>query len=132
MSYIYHCVKSVRIWSFFWSVFSRIRTEYGEIRSISPYSVRMRENTDQKELRIWTLFTQCILKVLWSRFQNLPMCSFKNNALKMLHSDLQNFPVVFPWSLCFSEKVAYFLTNSIVIMFVKKHFVYQKCAYLKN
>ena len=26
---------------------------------ISPYSVRMRENTDQKNLRIWTLFTQC-------------------------------------------------------------------------
>ena len=33
---------------FFWSVFSRIRTEYGEILRISPYSVRMRENTDQK------------------------------------------------------------------------------------
>ena len=33
---------------FLWSVFSRIRTEYGETRSISPYSVRMRENTDQK------------------------------------------------------------------------------------
>ena len=31
----------------FWSVFSRIWTGYGEIRSISPYSVRMRENTDQ-------------------------------------------------------------------------------------
>ena len=30
-----------------WSVFSRIQTEYGEIRSISLYSVRMRENTDQ-------------------------------------------------------------------------------------
>ena len=29
----------------FWSVFSRIRTEYGEMRSISPYSVRMRMQT---------------------------------------------------------------------------------------
>ena len=28
---------------FFWSVFSHIRTEYGEILPISPYSVRMRE-----------------------------------------------------------------------------------------
>ena len=37
---------------FFWSVFSCIRTEYGEIRSISPYSVRMWENRDQKKLRI--------------------------------------------------------------------------------
>ena len=27
--------------------------------SISPYSVRMRENTHQKLLRIWTFFTQC-------------------------------------------------------------------------
>ena len=53
-----HCVKSVQIRSFFWSVFSRIRTEYEEILRISPYSVRMRENTDQKKLRIWTLFTQ--------------------------------------------------------------------------
>ena len=31
----------------FWSVFFRIWTEYGELRSISPYSVQMRENTDQ-------------------------------------------------------------------------------------
>ena len=31
----------------FWSVFPRIWTEYGEIWSISPYSVRIRENTDQ-------------------------------------------------------------------------------------
>ena len=30
-----------------WSVFSLIRTEYGEIQSISPYSVQMRENVDQ-------------------------------------------------------------------------------------
>ena len=43
-----HCVKSVQIRSYFWSEFSRIRTEYGEIRSISPYLVLMRENTDQK------------------------------------------------------------------------------------
>ena len=37
----------VSVFEVFWSVFSRIRTEYGEIRSISSYSVRMRENTDQ-------------------------------------------------------------------------------------
>ena len=28
-------------WEFFWSVFSRIRTEYREIQSISTYSVQM-------------------------------------------------------------------------------------------
>ena len=31
----------------FWSAFSRIWTEYGEIRIISPYSVQMRENADR-------------------------------------------------------------------------------------
>ena len=36
-----HCVKSVRIRSFFWSVFSRIRTEYGP-----------------KKLQIETFYTQ--------------------------------------------------------------------------
>ena len=30
-----------------------------------PYSVRLRENTDQKELRIRTLFTQCADKLSW-------------------------------------------------------------------
>ena len=44
-----HCMKSVQIRRFFWSVFSRIWTEYGEIRSISSYSVQMRENTNQKK-----------------------------------------------------------------------------------
>ena len=52
------CVRSVKIQSFFWLIFSRIRIEYEEIRSISPYSVRIRENTDQKKIRILTLFTQ--------------------------------------------------------------------------
>ena len=51
-----HCVKSVQIRSFFWSVFSCIRTEYGEILLISPYSVRMRKNTDQKKLSIFDTF----------------------------------------------------------------------------
>ena len=52
-----HCVKSVQRQSFFWSAFSRIRTEYGDIFRISPYSVRMRENTDRKKLRLSAIFT---------------------------------------------------------------------------
>ena len=47
-----HCVKSVQIRSFFWSVFSCIRTEYGDLLRKSPYSVQIQENTDQKKLRI--------------------------------------------------------------------------------
>ena len=33
----------------FWSVLSRIRTEYEEILRISSYSFQMRENTDQNK-----------------------------------------------------------------------------------
>ena len=68
---IKHCVKSIQIQSFFWSVFSCIRTEYGEILRISPYSVRMPKNTDQKKLRIWKLFTQWKL-LTESRFSLFP------------------------------------------------------------
>ena len=49
--------ESVQIRSFFRSLFSRIPTKYGEIRSIFPYSVQMQEITDQEKPRIWTLFT---------------------------------------------------------------------------
>ena len=78
---------SVQIRSNFWSVFSCIWTECGEIRSISPYSVRTQENTDQKLLRIWTLFTQCDelinLALIWSKFlkdQLLEINSFSTNV----------------------------------------------------
>ena len=55
----FDCVKRVQIRSFFWSVFSCIRTEFGDLLRKSPYSVRIQENTDQKKLRIWKFFTQC-------------------------------------------------------------------------
>ena len=69
MSYDNQCVKSVQIRSFFWSAFSRIWTEYGDLRSKSPYSVQIRENKDQKKLRIWTIFVQCDLTTLPHRVQ---------------------------------------------------------------
>ena len=73
-----HCVKSVQIRSFFWYIISRIRTEYGEIRSISPYLARMRENTDQKKLRIWTFFAQCNFSFFYSdvSIYQLEFCFF--------------------------------------------------------
>ena len=35
-------------------------SEYGDLLHKSPYSVRIRKNTDQKKLRIRALFTQCV------------------------------------------------------------------------
>ena len=43
MRLLHYCVKSVQIRSFFWSVFSHIRTEYGEILR---YSVSLRIQAD--------------------------------------------------------------------------------------
>ena len=42
-------------------------------RSISPYSVQMLENTDQKKLRIWTHFMQCILKNIFENIASIQM-----------------------------------------------------------
>ena len=44
---------------FFWSVFSRIGTEYGEILLISSYSVQILENTDQKNSE-YAHFLRCV------------------------------------------------------------------------
>ena len=79
--YFFHCVKYLAR-NYAETVFFRklphqeIRWNYGILRSIllrekclnteffplrkSPYSVRIQQNTDQKKLRIWTLFTQCL------------------------------------------------------------------------
>ena len=38
-----HCPKNVRIQSRFWSVFSSIRTEYGDLHRTYPYSARLRK-----------------------------------------------------------------------------------------
>ena len=44
---LHHCVKSVQIRSFSWSVFSRMWTEYGEILRIQPEcgKIRTRKNS---------------------------------------------------------------------------------------
>ena len=70
-TYLPHTAWKVSIFRVFWSVFSRIRTEYGEIRTISPYSVRIPDTEylsvfspnagkyGPGKFRIPTLFTQC-------------------------------------------------------------------------
>ena len=59
LSYSFFCFNHFRVYltltekclypELFWSVFSRILTEYEVIRIISPYSVRMLENTDKNK-----------------------------------------------------------------------------------
>ena len=62
------CGKSLYS-EFSWSVFCRIRTEYGEIQSTSPYSVQMQENTGQKnyEYGLFSRSDRYILEVIGDR-----------------------------------------------------------------
>ena len=71
---------------FFWSVFSCIWTGNRDLRSKSPYSVWMKEKTDQKTLRISTLFTQ------WEFFIELFL--LLNSPYKKTHSTLKFTPAV--------------------------------------
>ena len=72
---------SVQTRSFFSSVFTCIRTEYGDLQSEVQYSVQMWENIDLKKLRIRILFAWCLLLY---------------HALN-LHQ-LRHFKVLFIWS----------------------------------
>ena len=45
-----HCMKIAQIRSFFWSVFSCIRTDYGDLLRKSSYSVRIQENMVLKKI----------------------------------------------------------------------------------
>ena len=97
-------MKYIQIRSFFWSVFSGIRTEYREILRISPYSVRLRENTDQKKLRIGTLFTQ------WhfpnkGRIQDSTILSLHRKIHVRENQYSGIFLVVTPLIDCFSRNV---------------------------
>ena len=70
---------------FFWSIFSRIRTEYGEIQSISPYPVRMRENTDQKNSEYGHFSRSVSLKV--------QVCKMKTKNYAMQNDTHDNISV---------------------------------------
>ena len=72
---------------FFWSLFSRIQTEYGDIRSISRYSVWMRENTDHKNSKFAHLSHSYMVSsiLFWFCFLRVPYIR------KIKSSSLLNF-----------------------------------------
>ena len=58
----YYPASKVSIFGVILVQFFRIRNEYREIRSISPYSARMRENANQSNSE-YRHFTQCYLSI---------------------------------------------------------------------
>ena len=71
----------------FWSVFSRIRTEYGEIRSKSLHSVRTPENGDQENSE-YEYFSRSVRRILLIHL--MPLAPF-NTTLK--HHKTSDFPM---------------------------------------
>ena len=65
--YLFMCILSLSTYRphYRWSLFSLPRYSCGTVLRISPYSLRMRGNKDQKQLRIWTLFTQWNTTILY-------------------------------------------------------------------
>ena len=51
-------------------------------KRISPYSLQMRENTAQKKLCIWTLFTQCANFILKTPIPSWSHLIFRKAVLK--------------------------------------------------
>ena len=115
-----HCLKSVQIRSYIWSVFSRNRTEYGEILRIYPYSIRIRENTDQKKTPyLDTFHAVIIMSKKWfsgglTKNSFLWRVIFRSGYRKVLYKNvLLNLKVFLPkratlmkrtfWQLFFSE-----------------------------
>ena len=109
--------REKRLYSeFFWSVFSRILTDYGEILRISPYSVQIPENTDQKNseyghisscigvLSILCIVNELFLTDVWS-FEE-PLCSGAVLLIKSVIWESSPFLVFFSYifdifSVCF-------------------------------
>ena len=104
VSALRRCVKSVQIPIIFWSVFSRIRTEYGDLLRKSSYSVRIRENTDQKKLRIWTLHT---VRGICNRIQNWNVVTKKGSRKRILFTQGKSLwaRYIFVWSPDFPPAV---------------------------
>ena len=96
---------------FLWFTFSRIWRECREIRNISPYPVRMRENADQENLRIRTLFTQ---------WPSSDYCI--HHQLK-----LYNFIASSYWCRCLSKAI-----HQITRNFERFHDFSFKASFLKN
>ena len=76
-----HCVKSIQIRSVFWSVFSCRRPKYENLITSSPYSTKIGENGDQKNVRIWKLFTQCKFATILSNNSPIKVAKFERGKL---------------------------------------------------
>ena len=95
-------------WIRFWSVFSHIRIEYGEIRSISSNSVRMRDQNNSE----YGLFLRSVTGLwdysnkmeLW-KMCRLHMSIIRNISEAYFEPSRTSKIDLFLWKSCFSKKL---------------------------
>ena len=90
-------------------------TEFFLVR-IFLYSVRMQENTDQKKLRIWTLFTQWKVPILYFLLPSmLDMFLYADNA-----KPFANIPTQITKRKCWKFHISPFLISKYLICALKR------------
>ena len=85
-SSIIHCVKSIQIWSYFWSVFSGIRTEYGDLLNLRIQSecrkIRTRNNSVFGHFLRGEWNNYCISEcIAHGKYRNIPSLKFSTNSI---------------------------------------------------
>ena len=76
----------------FWSAFSRIQTEHGEILRISPYSVQIQENADQNNSEYGHFSRSAILEEIFEMTRNLCV-----HPAWLMNFTFQNFAIPPIW-----------------------------------
>ena len=106
----YHCAKSVQIWSFFWSLFSRIRTgkqkklrEITNKKSLGTLCEGIVSKNSSSNTRKYNGFLQCFFYVL--RFESCINGSPKEYSL------LEN---IFKWKVVIYKKQSFDLHCKLV------------------
>ena len=89
-----HYVKSVQIQSLFWTVFPRIRTEYGEIRSISVFSPNTKKYGPKKNFVFGNISRSVHFHELFEDYAKTD---------KLCHGSLYTFAGLFIVTLGFSN-----------------------------
>ena len=81
----------------FWSAFLYIRTEYGKILCISPYSVRILENTDQNTSKYGYCLRSVPFRLLNSMIIFFSQKFVQHYSSEFIPSSLKTFDI--PWNL---------------------------------
>ena len=102
------------------SAFSRIRTKYGEILCISPYSVRMWENEGKMRTRI-TPNTETFYAGIAFKKMVVSICSFKKQSPKLFYK--QSVPKSFTK---FTGKCLHLILPNFNDFFLKREVVNAK------